>query len=125
MEKSAEFYSLEKGILPIKEQIDALNETDVIDKKDRIAVLRAEIDKEWARIVPQLTTINIVQIARHPKRPYTLDYIAFLFQDFMEMHGDRRFADDPAIVGRHWPSTRAGPVVVIGHQKGRTTKENI
>ncbi|MBP1770683.1 MAG: acetyl-CoA carboxylase subunit alpha, partial [Candidatus Aminicenantes bacterium] len=98
MEKSAEFYSLEKGILSLKEQIDALAETDVIDKKDRIAVLRAEIDKEWARIVPQLTTLNIVQIARHPKRPYTLDYIAFLFQDFMEMHGDRRFADDPAIV---------------------------
>jgi acetyl-CoA carboxylase carboxyl transferase subunit alpha len=124
MEKSVEFYSLEKGILSLKDQIDALSETDVIDKKDRIAVLRAEIEKEWAKIVPNLSTINIVQIARHPKRPYTLDYIAFLFQDFMEMHGDRRFADDPAIVaGLAFYKGRT--VAVIGHQKGRTTRARI
>ena len=124
MEKSVEFYSLEKGILALKDQIDALAETDDIDKKDKIAAVRAEIEKEWAKIVPQLTTINIVQIARHPKRPYTLDYIAFLFQDFMEMHGDRRFADDPAIVaGLAFYKGRT--VAVIGHQKGRTTRTRI
>jgi acetyl-CoA carboxylase carboxyl transferase subunit alpha len=124
MEKSVEFYSLEKGILALKDQIDALAETDDIDKKDKIAALRAEIEKEWARIVPQLSTINIVQIARHPKRPYTLDYIAYLFQDFMEMHGDRRFADDPAIVaGLAFYKGRT--VAVIGHQKGRTTRARI
>jgi acetyl-CoA carboxylase carboxyl transferase subunit alpha len=124
MEKSAEFYSLEKGILSLKEQIDALNETDDLDKKERIAALRQEIEKEWAKILPQLTTVNIVQIARHPKRPYTLDYIAFLFQDFMEMHGDRRFADDPAIVaGLAFYKGRT--VAVIGHQKGRTTRARI
>ncbi|RPJ00633.1 MAG: acetyl-CoA carboxylase carboxyl transferase subunit alpha, partial [Candidatus Aminicenantes bacterium] len=82
MQKSAEFYSLEKGILSLKEQIDALAEIDDLNKKEKIAALRAEIEKEWAAILPGLTTINIVQIARHPKRPYTLDYIAFLFQDF-------------------------------------------
>src|SRR4030042_4817326 len=98
MEKSAEFYTLEKGILSLKDQIDALAETDDLGKKDRIAALRSEIEKEWAKILPQLTTVNIVQIARPPQRPYPLDYIAFLFQDFMEMHGDRRYADDPAIV---------------------------
>jgi len=124
MEKAAEFYSLEKGILSLKDQIDALAETDDIGKKDKIDALRSEIEKEWARILPQLTTINIVQIARHPKRPYTLDYIAFLFQDFMEMHGDRRFADDPAIVaGLAFYKGRT--VAVIGHQKGRTTRARI
>jgi len=124
MEKSAEFYSLERGIVSLKEQIDALNETDDLDKKERIAALRQEIEKEWAKILPELTTVNIVQIARHPKRPYTLDYIAFLFQDFLEMHGDRRFADDPAIVaGLAFYKGRT--VAVIGHQKGRTTRARI
>jgi acetyl-CoA carboxylase carboxyl transferase subunit alpha len=124
MQKSAEFYSLEKGILSLKEQIDALAETDDLDKKEKIAALRAQIEKEWAAILPGLTTINIVQLARHPKRPYTLDYIAFLFQDFMEMHGDRRFADDPAIVaGLAFYKGRT--VAVIGHQKGRTTRARI
>lgn len=124
MDKSAEFYTLEKGILSLKEQIDALNETDDLGKKDKIAALRAEIEREWAEIAPRLSTINIVQIARHPKRPYTLDYIAFLFQDFIEMHGDRRFADDPAIVaGLAFYKGRTA--AVIGHQKGRTTRARI
>jgi acetyl-CoA carboxylase carboxyl transferase subunit alpha len=124
MEKSTEFYSLEKGILALKDQIDALAETDDLDKKEKIAALRQDIEKEWAKILPRLTTVNIVQIARHPKRPYTLDYIAFLFQDFMEMHGDRRFADDPAIVaGLAFYKGRT--VAVIGHQKGRTTRARI
>src|SRR5512136_52424 len=124
MERAAEFYSLERGIVSLKEQIDALNETDDLDKKEKIASLRQEIEKEWARILPELTAVNIVQIARHPKRPYTLDYIAFLFQDFMEMHGDRRFADDPAIVaGLAFYKGRT--VAVIGHQKGRTTRARI
>jgi acetyl-CoA carboxylase carboxyl transferase subunit alpha len=124
MDKSVEFYTLEKGILSLKEQIDALNETDDLAKKDKIAALRVEIEKEWAEILPRLSTINIVQIARHPKRPYTLDYIATLFQDFMEMHGDRRFADDPAIVaGLAFYKGRTA--AVIGHQKGRTTRARI
>jgi acetyl-CoA carboxylase carboxyl transferase subunit alpha len=124
MERSVEFYSLEKGILALKDQIDAINETDDIDKKDKIAALRAEIEKEWAKVLPQLSTFNIVQIARHPKRPYTLDYIGFLFQDFMEMHGDRRFADDPAIVAG-LAFYKGKTVAVIGHQKGRTTRARI
>jgi acetyl-CoA carboxylase carboxyl transferase subunit alpha len=121
MDRSADYYSLEKGILALKDQIDALDETDDIDRKDRIAGLRADIEKEWAKVLPQLSTFNIV---RHPKRPYTLDYIPFLFQDFMEMHGDRRFADDPAIVaGLAFYKGRT--VAVIGHQKGRTTRARI
>ena len=124
MDKAPEFYSLEKGILALKEQIDALAETDDLGKKDRIAGLRREIEAEWAEIVPRLTTVHIVQIARHPKRPYTLDYIPILFQDFMEMHGDRRFADDPAIVAG-LASYKGRTVAVIGHQKGRTTRARI
>ncbi len=124
MERSPEFYTLEKGIVALKEQIDALNDTDDLGKKDKIARLRQEIEREWAEIVPRLTTVHVVQIARHPKRPYTLDYIPFLFQDFMEMHGDRRFADDPAIVaGLAFYKGRT--VAVIGHQKGRTTRTRI
>ncbi|MGD1008699.1 MAG: acetyl-CoA carboxylase carboxyltransferase subunit alpha [Candidatus Aminicenantales bacterium] len=124
MEKAPEFYTLEKGILALKEQIDALAEGDDLSKKDKIARLRREIEEEWAEIVPQLTAVHIVQIARHPKRPYTLDYIPVLFQDFMEMHGDRRFADDPAIVAG-LASYKGRTVAVIGHQKGRTTRARI
>ena len=124
MEKSVEFYTLEKGILSLKDQIDALAETDDLGKTDRIAALRAKSKRSGPGSCPELATIHIVQIARHPKRPYTLDYIASLFQDFMEMHGDRRFADDPAIVaGLAFYKGRT--VAVIGHQKGRTTRARI
>lgn len=124
MDKAPEFYALEKGILALKDQIDALAESDDLTKKDKIAELRRAIEKEWAEIVPQLTAVHIVQIARHPKRPYTLDYIPVLFQDFIEMHGDRRFADDPAIVAG-LASYKGRTVAVIGHQKGRTTRARI
>jgi acetyl-CoA carboxylase carboxyl transferase subunit alpha len=124
MEKSTDFYSLEKAIVEIKEQIDRLQESDDPARKEKIAALRLEIEHEWARISPDLTTVHIVQIARHPKRPYSLDYFAVLFQDFMEMHGDRRFGDDPAIVaGLAFYKGRT--VALIGHQKGRTTKIRI
>ena len=124
MDKAPEFYTLEKGILALKDQIDALTESEDLTKKDKIAVLRRAIEREWAEIVPQLTAVHTVQIARHPKRPYTLDYIPVLFQDFMEMHGDRRFADDPAIVAG-LASYQGRTVAVIGHQKGRTTRARI
>jgi len=124
MEKAPEFYSMEKGILALKEQIDAMADSDDLTKKDKIAELRRQIETEWAEIAPRLTTVHVVQIARHPKRPYTLDYIPVLFQDFMEMHGDRRFADDPAIVAG-LASYKGRTVAVIGHQKGRTTRARI
>jgi len=70
-----------------------------------------------------LTPWERVQLARHPQRPYTLDYVGALFDDFVELHGDRLFADDPALVGG--PARFHGrPVMVMGHQKGRDTKEN-
>ncbi|MHB8094242.1 MAG: acetyl-CoA carboxylase carboxyltransferase subunit alpha [Candidatus Aminicenantales bacterium] len=124
MQNNADFYSLEKPIVDLKEQIDRLQESDDPARKEKIVRLRLEIEQEWAKIGPELSTLNIVQIARHPKRPYSLDYFATLFQDFMEMHGDRRFGDDPAIVaGLAFYKGRT--VALIGHQKGRTTKARI
>jgi len=85
--------------------------------EEKAALLAREM---FAKLEP----IQKVQLSRHPKRPYTLDYVARLLEDFVELHGDRRFADDPAIVaglGRY----HGRSVVVVGHQKGRTTKENV
>jgi acetyl-CoA carboxylase carboxyl transferase subunit alpha len=124
MDKAAEFYTLEKKIVALKEKIDSLAESDDPAKKEKTADLRREIENEWADIVPQLTPVHIVQIARHSRRPYTLDYIPALFQNFMEMHGDRRFADDPAIVAG-LAAYKGRTVAVIGHQKGRTTRARI
>lgn len=124
MSKEEDFYKLEKKILSLKEEIDSLQSAEDPGKKDKIAGLRAQIEKEWAWISPRLTASQIVQIARHPQRPYTLDYIANLVEDFIEIHGDRRYADDAAMVsglGFYKGRTTA----FIGHQKGRTTRERI
>lgn len=75
-------------------------------------------------VFAKLSPIQKVQLSRHPARPYTLDYIGFLFDDFVELHGDRRFKDDPAIVAG-LASFKGRSVIVMGHQKGRTTKENV
>ncbi len=75
-------------------------------------------------IFAKLTPWQVAQMARHPRRPYTLDYIKLLFTDFQELHGDRAFADDPAIVGGV-ARFKGIPVMVIGHQKGRDTQEKI
>jgi len=121
---SAEFYQLEQPILELKERIEKLEASDDPRKKDKIQALKEEIAQLWEGILPTLTAKHIVQIARHPQRPYTLDYIQALVEDFVELHGDRRFADDPAIVaGLGFYKGRT--VAFIGHQKGRTTRERI
>ncbi len=124
MSKEQDFYQLEKNILILRKEIEELETSEDPGREGKISGLRGRIEKEWARISPRLTATQIVQIARHPQRPYTLDYIANLVEDFTEMHGDRRFADDPAIVaglGFYKGKTTA----FIGHQKGRTTRERI
>ncbi len=124
MSKEQDFYQLEKPIIVLKREIDELAQSEDPGRTDKISALRGRIEKEWARISPRLTPTQIVQIARHPQRPYALDYIAALVEDFTEMHGDRRFADDPALVaglGFYKGKTAA----IIGHQKGRTTRERI
>lgn len=124
MNEQKDFYQLEKRIIELKESIDTLQASDDPEKEQKIAKLRKQIEKEWAKIVPRLTPLHIVQIARHPKRPYTLDYIKNLTEDFIEIHGDRRSGDDPAIIAG-FGFYKKNSVAFIGHQKGRTTKERI
>lgn len=124
MKKNKDFYQLEKKTISLKERIDEVESSEEDGKKEKIAKLREEIEKEWAQIRPQLKPLHIVQIARHPQRPYTLDYIDYLTEDFMELHGDRRAADDPAIVAG-LGFYRGQTTAFIGHQKGRRTQERI
>jgi acetyl-CoA carboxylase carboxyl transferase subunit alpha len=124
MAENEDYYKLEQGIVVLRREVADLEISEDPAKNEKIAALRLAIENEWARISPGLTAPQIVQIARHPLRPYTLDYIASLVEDFTEMHGDRRFADDPAIVaglGFYKGKTTA----FIGHQKGRNTRERI
>jgi acetyl-CoA carboxylase carboxyl transferase subunit alpha len=124
MSQEKDFYQLEAQILQLKKEITDLEISEDPSRETKISNLRFLIAKEWAKIGPHLTPTQIVQLARHPQRPYTLDYIANLVEDFTEMHGDRRFADDPAIVsglGFYKGKTTA----FIGHQKGRSTRERI
>jgi len=79
-------------------------------------------EKEVATVAAEKTAFERVQLARHPDRPYTMDFIERLFEEFVELHGDRRFADDPAIICG-LARFHGLPVVVIGHQKGRDTKQ--
>jgi len=124
MAEQRDFYQLEKRIAEFKEKIEKLQASDEEGKKEKIAELKNKIEKEWAKISPNLTPLHIVQIARHPQRPYALDYIGYLTEDFMEFHGDRRAGDDPAVVAG-FGFYRGRTVAFIGHQKGRTTKERI
>jgi len=92
------------------------------DHGERIAALQGQIERERRKIADGLTPWQKVLIARHPNRPYTLDYVAHIFDEFVELHGDRRYGDDRSLVGG--PALLGGKaVMVIGHQKGRTTKE--
>jgi len=124
MSEEQDFYQLEKDILLLKKEIADLEISEDPSREGKMAELRSKIAAEWAKISPQLTATQIVQIARHPQRPYTLDYIASLVEDFTEMHGDRRFADDPAIVAG-LGFYRGKTTAFIGHQKGRSTRERI
>jgi acetyl-CoA carboxylase carboxyl transferase subunit alpha len=95
-----------------------------VDFSDEIAKLEKKAKRLQAEIFSDLTPWQTVQLARHPNRPFTLDYIERLFTDFFEIEGDRRFAADRAIVGG-FARFDGEPVVVLGHQKGRGTKENM
>ena len=124
MKENKDFYQLEKGIAALKAEIDRIQESEDSDKRKKIESLRGKIKDEWTRISADLSPFHIVQIARHPKRPYTLDYLDSLTTDFTEFHGDRRAGDDPALVaglGFYHGRTAA----FIGHQKGRTTRERL
>jgi acetyl-CoA carboxylase carboxyl transferase subunit alpha len=118
-------YSFEAPIIEIEREIEALEiYRDDKEVQKKIERLNRKLERYKKEIYSKLTPWQIVLVARHPKRPYTLDYIEMMCDDFIEMHGDRRFGDDPAIVaGMAFIEGKA--VIVVGHQKGRTTKEKL
>ena len=103
---------------------ESLSSSSNMCVNDELNALKRKIEETKKNIYDSLTPWQRVQLARHPNRPYTLDYIERIFSDFLEFHGDRRFADDPAIVGG-FAKLDGKPVMVIGTQKGRNTKENV
>ncbi|TCS70100.1 acetyl-CoA carboxylase carboxyltransferase subunit alpha [Sulfuritortus calidifontis] len=104
------------------EELGAMQGDESVDISEEIARLKKKSSTLTKQIYGKLNAWQVSQVARHPQRPYTLDYIQNLFGDFEELHGDRAFADDPAIVCGI-ARFEGEPVVVIGHQKGRDTKE--
>jgi len=117
----------EKPVLELEKQIEEIKQFSIdkkIDMSEQIRVLEEKAEMLRADVLKNLTPWQRIQIARHPKRPTFLDYIGMIFPDFMELHGDRSFRDDPAMVGGI-ASLEGIPVTVIGQQKGRDTKENI
>lgn len=105
-------------------ELRAFSEEKALDLSQEIALLEEKLRELEQEIYGNLTPWQKVQIARHPGRPTTLDFIERLLDDFVELHGDRVFGDDPAIVGGIG-KFRGIPVTVVGHQKGKDTKENI
>lgn len=125
MVKKISYFDFEEDLEVIHNKIEELElDTSVsdTDRASRLSQLKRSYAKRLSEIYSNLTDWQITQLARHPARPYTLDYIQAIFSDFTELHGDRMFADDASIVaglahlGKH-------AVTVIGHQKGRDTKE--
>jgi acetyl-CoA carboxylase carboxyl transferase subunit alpha len=119
------FLDFEQPIAELEQKIESLrfvqdeSAVDIADEIERLSKKSQSLVKDT---YSKLSPWQVAQVARHPQRPYTLDYVAALFTDFHELHGDRHFADDPSIVGG--PARFNGqPVMVIGHQKGRDTKE--
>ncbi|NLG75836.1 MAG: acetyl-CoA carboxylase carboxyltransferase subunit alpha [Xanthomonadaceae bacterium] len=121
------FLDFEQPIAELEAKIDELkfvSSDSEVNIGEEIARLRAKSRSLTTSIFSNLSQWQIAQLARHPQRPYTLDYVSAIFTDFQELHGDRMYADDHAIVGG--PARLEGkPVMIIGHQKGRDTKERV
>jgi acetyl-CoA carboxylase carboxyl transferase subunit alpha len=117
----------EKPVLELEQKISELKEKageQGLDAAEELGDLERKADALRAEIYANLTPFQRVQLAKHPRRPYTLDYVERCFTEWTELHGDRHYADDPAIVGG-LALIDERPVMVIGHQKGRDTKENL
>lgn len=118
-----QYLDFEQPIAELEKKIDELNELSLGDEvlKPEIDRLRKKADQLRESIFSNLTRWQRVQLARHPDRPYTMDYIDLMTEDFIELHGDRYFADDKAMVGG-LATIEGESVMIIGHQKGRDTK---
>ncbi len=121
------FLDFEQPIAELEAKIDELRfvgDDSEINIGDEIERLKSKSQALTRNIFADLSAWQVAQLARHPMRPYTLDYIPLVFDGFQELHGDRMYADDPAIVGG-LARLEGRPVMVIGHQKGRDTKERV
>ena len=120
------FLDFEKTIQDISEKITALKNSDIdsLELNNQINTLRKERDSETKKIYSKLSIWQTVQVARHPQRPHTLDFIDRIFDDFDELHGDRQFGDDASIIGGI-AYLENMPVMIIGHEKGRDTEEKV
>jgi acetyl-CoA carboxylase carboxyl transferase subunit alpha len=121
------FLDFEQSISELEAKIEELRfvqDDSALDISEEIRRLQKKSQTLTKDVYAKLNAWQVSQVARHPQRPYTLDYVAGLFTDFSELHGDRAFADDAAIVGG-MARFNGEPVMVIGHQKGRDTKEKI
>ncbi|HET8649232.1 MAG TPA: acetyl-CoA carboxylase carboxyltransferase subunit alpha [Gemmatimonadales bacterium] len=124
---SAYALDFEKPLQELDRQIDDLKRVGAerqIDIAEELSGLQAKLESLRAEIYGRLTPLQRLMVARHPRRPYTLDYLSTIFTDFIELHGDRLYRDDPAIVGG-WARLAGMSVMVVGHQKGRDTKDNL
>ena len=122
-----EYLEFEKPIAELEKKIEELTlftSNGKVDLEEEVLKLHKKADQLRAEIYSKLTPWQKAQISRHPNRPYTLDYIEAMTTDFIEMHGDRAFADAPAIVCGI-ARMEGSSIVVIGHQKGRSTKDKI
>jgi acetyl-CoA carboxylase carboxyl transferase subunit alpha len=117
--------AFEEPILELERRVESMSgmgdDVAVVRKREQ---LEGELNAVRAKVFASLTPWQKTLVARHPRRPFTLDYIRYLIEGFVEIHGDRRYADDPAIV-TGFGSFRGRPVLIVGHQKGRDTKEKI
>ncbi len=121
------FLDFEQPVAELESKIEDLRfvqDDSAVDISEEIRRLRKKSDSVTKEIYAKLSAWQISQVARHPQRPYTMDYIESLFSGFEEIHGDRLFADDPSVIGGI-ARLNDSSVVVIGHQKGRDTKEKL
>jgi len=121
------YLEFERDVVEIQNQIEKL--LDLAERKDidvsaEVRVLREKLDSLRQQTYDNLRPIEQVQVARHPRRPFTLDYVERVFTDWIELHGDRLYRDDGAVVGG-WARLAGRSVMVIGHQKGRDMSENL
>src|SRR4051812_47377028 len=121
------FFDFEKPIVNLEKKLVDLRElakAEGVDFAAEIAILEKKVSALIDETYAKLTPWQKVQLSRHPARPYTRDYVDILFPDFMELHGDRCFSDDAAILAgvATWDKM---PIMILGHQKGRTTKQKM
>lgn len=115
----------EKPIIELEQKIEEMRKySDNLDILDEIKTLEKKVNQLRENIFSNLSRWQRVQLARHPERPYTLDYVQHMLTDFVEMHGDRLFGDDKAIVGG-FGTLQGQTIMLIGQQKGRDTKSNL